>query len=413
VTSPARQTPLPPSFWALWTGLLVNRSATFVVGFLGLFLVRDRGFSPGAAGTITALFGVGAMLSGPLGGTLADRFGRKPTMLCGLLAGAACAAGLAVARAPALLGVLAFLAALLGDTYRPAAHAAVADLVAPEERRRAFGLVYWAVNLGMAVGLLAAALVASVSLVALFLADAATSLLCAGLVAWRVPETRPGGAAHQPVLAGMARVFRDRHYATFLAIHVAVLAVFCQWQLALPLDLAAHGFGPSTFALLTALNCAGVVVLQPLLGPRLRHVDGGWLLAVSALLTGCGFGVNVLGGSLLVYVFGTLLWTVAEVIGFPVASSLVADLSPPELRGRYQGAFSMSWGAALTLGPLAAGALIERSGARTVWAACLALGVVLALAHLAAAGPRRRRLAALAAERRAPAPAGAAGTDAA
>ncbi len=395
---PARHIPgrLPASFWALWSGLLVNRAATFVVAFLGLFLVRDRGLSPGSAGRVMALYGLGSALSGPLGGVLADRFGRKVTMLLGLVASAMAVTGLALAHAPALLAALAFASSLLGETYRPAAHAAIADLVAPEERRRAFGLVYWAVNLGMSIGLLAAGLVAERSLLALFLADAGTSLLCAAVVLARVPETRPAGTGHDPVLAGMARVFRDGTYLTLLGLTVAALTVFCQRQLALPLDLAAHGFGPSTFALLLALNCGGVVVLQPLLGPRLQHLDGGRLLAASAMLMGLGYGVNLLGGHLAVYVVGTLLWTLAEVIGFPVAAALVADLAPAHLRGRYQGAYAMTWGTALMLSPLLAGATMERSGTRAVWAGCLAVGTAVAVGHLAAAGPRRRRLAAIA-----------------
>ncbi|MFL5263830.1 MAG: MDR family MFS transporter [Anaeromyxobacteraceae bacterium] len=384
---------LPASFWALWTGLLVNRAATFVVSFLGLFLVRDRGLSPTSAGAITALYGLGTAFSGPLGGVLADRFGRRPTMLLGLSTSAAAVVALAFARAPALLGVLTFGAALVGETYRPAAQAAVADLVSPEERRRAFGLVYWAVNLGMAIGLLAAGLVAERSLVALFLADAGTSLACAVLVLARVPETRPPGAVHDPVLAGLARVFRDGPYVTFLALTLAGLTVFCQWQLALPLDLAAHGIGPSAFAWLMAFNCGSVVVLQPLLGRWLRRFDPGSLLATSALLVGLGFGVNLVGGVLPVYVVGTLLWTLAEVVGFPTAAALVADLAPVELRGRYQGAYSMTWGAALMLSPLVGGATLDRFGARAVWAGCLGVGIATALGHLLAAGPRRRRLA--------------------
>jgi MFS family permease len=389
---------LPSSFWTLWSGLLVNRSATFVVAFLGLFLVRDRGLSPTSAGQVVALYGLGTALSGPLGGALADRFGRKATMLLGLVSSAVAVGGLALAREPALLAGLAITASLLGETYRPAAHAAVADLVAPEDRRRAFGLVYWAVNLGMSVGLVVAGLVAERSLLVLFLADAGTSLLCAALVLALVPETRPAGAGHDAALAGMARVFRDGTYVTLLALTVLALTVFCQWQLALPLDLAAHGFGPSVFAWLMAFNCGGVVVLQPLLGPRLRHVDGGVLLAASALLMGVGFGVNIVGGHLGVYVVGTLLWTLAEVVGFPAASALVADLAPPALRGRYQGAYAMTWGAALMLSPLLAGATLERVGAPALWAGCLVVGAAVAVGHLVAAGPRRRRLTAMAQE---------------
>jgi MFS family permease len=389
---------LSASFWALWTGLLVNRTGTFVVAFLGLFLVRDRGLSAARAGGVMALYGLGSALSGPLGGVLADRFGRKPTMLLGLVASASAVVGLAVARAPALLAALAFAASLLGETYRPAAHAAVADLVGPEERRRAFGLVYWAVNLGMAIGLVAAGLVAEKSLLLLFAADAGTSLLCAVLILALVPETRPAGAGHDPVIAGLARVFRDGTYMTFLGLTVVALTIFCQWELALPLDMAAHGLGASAFSWLMAFNCAGVVVLQPVLGPRLRRFDGGTLLAVSALLIGAGFGLNLFAGRIGFHVAGTLLWTIAEVVGFPTAAALVADLAPVELRGRYQGAYSMTWGTALMLGPLVAGTVLERFGAPTLWAGCIAAGALVALGHLAVAGPRRRRLSAIAGE---------------
>jgi MFS family permease len=171
--------------------------------------------------------------------------------------------------------------------------------------------------------------------------------------------------------------------------------VFVQWQLALPLDMSAHGLGPSAYAFLMAVNCAGVVLLQPMISPRLARVDAASLLALSALLFGLGYGVNAIGGSLAVYSLGTALWTVGEVVGFPVASTMVANLSPPELRGRYQGAFSMCWGIAFTLAPLGAGETMQRFGSRTLWLICFAVALVVSFGHLLTAEPRRRRLAAL------------------
>ncbi len=70
--------------------------------------------------------------------------------------------------------------------------------------------------------------------------------------------------------------------AISLAAHPALSATItpgipgtCQWQLALPLDLASQGIGPGVFAWLMALNCGGMVVLQPVLGPRLQRLDAG------------------------------------------------------------------------------------------------------------------------------------------
>jgi MFS family permease len=117
------------------------------------------------------------------------------------------------------------------------------------------------------------------------------------------------------------------------------------------------------------------------------------VLALSSLLIGLGFGLNAVSGSIPAYLAGAVLYTVGEVIGFPVASAIVADLAPPDLRGRYQGAFAMSWGLAFTLSPLLGGEVLHRLGGPALWLGCLALGALTALLHLAAGPARRRRLA--------------------
>src|SRR3954471_534145 len=131
---------LPRIFWTMWWGLIVNRLASFVIAFLSLYLVRERGLGPAEAGAILSLYGVGFTVAGPLGGLLADRIGRRTTMIAGLLLGACSVGALAFARAPRLLALFAFLAAATGDMYRPAMSAAVADVVPPGDRARAFGL---------------------------------------------------------------------------------------------------------------------------------------------------------------------------------------------------------------------------------------------------------------------------------
>jgi MFS family permease len=373
--------------------MLVNRLASFVITFLALYLVTDRGFSADQAGRVVAIYGLGLLLAGPLGGALADRIGRRRTMLLGLTLGGCCVAVLGFLRDPDWLTLFAFLASLSGDIYRPAAQAAVADIVPAADRARAYGLIYWAINLGWAISLSVAGFVAERSMLALFLADALTSIGFAAIVFARVPETRPAHLPVTPTLPGLRRLVRDGPFLVFLGLHLVVLLVFTQFQLAAPLDYAAHGVGPRGFSLIMALNGVGVVVLQPLLSPRLPRHDGARVLALSSLLIGLGFGLNALGGSIPAYVVGALLYTLGEVLGFPVASAIVADLAPPDLRGRYQGAFSMAWGLAFTLSPLLGGEVLHRFGGVTLWLGCLAVGAGAALLHLAAGPARRRRLA--------------------
>jgi MFS family permease len=384
---------LPGAFWTLWAGLLVNRVATFVSAFLAPYLVRERGLDPAQAGRIVALYGVGVTVAGPLGGILADRLGRRATMLLALVGGGIAAAAIPLVGPLEGIGVLVFVTAATGDMYRPAFGAAVADLVPPANRPRAYALVYWAVNLALAAGMLVGAALATRSIAILFYADAATSIACAALIALRVPETRPREGETIHPLKGAGHVVRDAPFMAFAALYLGGLLVFGQWQLGLPLDMSRHGFGPSAYATLMALNCAGVVVLQPILTPRLRGFDGGHLLAVMSLLFGLGYGLNALGGSLLVYAIGCALWTVGEVIGFPVAATMTADLAPPHMRGTYQGVYSMMAGLSFVLAPLIGGEVYGRYGPTALWLGCLAVGVAVAVGHVAAAPGRRLRVA--------------------
>src|SRR2546429_5796631 len=135
---------LPGVFWTMWWGLIVNRLASFVIAFLSLYLVRERGLRSAEVGRILALYGVGFTVAGPLGGLLADRIGRRATMVAGLALGACSVGALAFARAPALLALFAFLAAATGDLFRPAMSAAAGGRGPPAARPRADRLRFWA-----------------------------------------------------------------------------------------------------------------------------------------------------------------------------------------------------------------------------------------------------------------------------
>jgi MFS family permease len=389
---------LPPILWTLVVGVFVNRLASFVITFLAIYLVRDRGLPASEAGRIVAMYGVGILVAGPLGGTLADAIGRRTTMLLSFALGALSTAAIGFVRQTAVLAALTFLSALTNEMYRPAMSAVVADVVPPQDRARAWGLTYWAVNLGWTFGLALGGFIASRSFTALFLADAATTLLFAAIVARGVPETRPAGLrAHSP-LAGLARVLADGPLVVFLLLNLTALVVFVQFQLAAPVDMNAHGVGPAAFAILLSMNGLGVVVLQPILGAALSRLDGARLLAASSLFIGAGFGVNALAGwlpPLPVYAAGVALWTLGEVTGFPTGAAIVANLAPVDLRGRYQGVYAMSGGVAFAVGPVLGGELLTHAGSRALWATCFVICAAVAAGHVLTAGPRRRRLAGL------------------
>jgi MFS family permease len=392
---------LPRAYWALWVGLLVNRIGSFVVPFLSLYLTQRRGLSVAEAGGLVSLWGLGAIGAGPVSGVVADRLGRRTALLFSLLGGAAVTISLGLVSSPALLGPLVLAVGFVGEIYRPASHAVIADVVPQPDRLRAFSLLYWAVNLGVAVGLVIAGLLAAVSYVLLFVGDGLTTLAFA-FVVWRyVPETRPSTAAEgvREVLAGLVLPLRDRVFRSFLLLHVVVATIFFQFQLALPVDMAAHGVSATRYGFLMALNGALIVVLQPLLSRVVAAHDAGRVMAVGSALIGVGFGMNALHHSVAWYALGIVVWTLGEIAYLPVVSTLPAELAPESVRGRYQGAYSLAWSVAAFVAPALGAWGLARLGPRGVWGASFVLGLVAAAGQLVAGPGRRRRLEEIRAER--------------
>jgi MFS family permease len=185
---------LPRPDWFMWAGTFVTRCGSFVLPYLAIVLTRDRGLAPTAAGSIVALDGAGAALAAPLGGTLADKVGRRATLLLALFGGGAGMIALGFVSDMRAFAPLLFSVALLTEMYRPGMQAAVADLVPPQDRVRAFGLTYWVINLGYAIGVTLGGVVAGHSFRWLFVGDGLATMLFGALIAIGVPETRPAAA---------------------------------------------------------------------------------------------------------------------------------------------------------------------------------------------------------------------------
>jgi MFS family permease len=380
--------PLSRTFWWLWTGALLSALATFVFPFLALYLA-SLGMPAQRIGLIVALLGAGAVLAGPLAGGIADRFGRRPVLIGSLSGAALAAAYLGCVKEPLYLAPGAFLFGLCAMMTFPAINAIVSDLVPAAEVQRAYGLLYWAQNAGIAVSSLAGALFAEKHWTLLFWIDAGTTLLFALLVFRRVPESRPEPKPHEEQ-RGWMYLLRDRRLTGLLLAHLLFVMVWWQFQFAIPIAIQRQGLGAGTFGAILGTNCTLLFTLQPWISKKLAHRDKGQLLAAGSLLAGLGYGAHALCHTTLQYVLAALVWTMGEMLVLPTASAVIAEFAPEDLRGRYQGSLAFAFSVGMTLSPLVSGFVIEHFGLTVLWSGSLVLGVATAVLHLRLAQSRAR-----------------------
>src|SRR5687768_12056321 len=185
---------LPPTYWLLWSGTLINRLGGFVIPFLTLYLTAQREIPVSTAALMVSFFGAGSFLAQLTGGELTDRLGRRPVMLMSFFVTPVFVIMLGLARGLALISICTFMVGFFTDLYRPAVGAAIADLVPPESRMRAYGYNYWAINMGAAVAPFLAGLIADYNFFILFAADALTTAAFGFIVLFGIHETRPAEA---------------------------------------------------------------------------------------------------------------------------------------------------------------------------------------------------------------------------
>ena len=374
---------LPREFWWLWTSTLVNRLGAFVATFMALYLTLDRGYSASYAGLVASLHGLGGVVSSLAGGVMADRLGRRPTLLIAQSATAASVALLGFMTDPVAIAGVAFLVGMASNASRPAVQAMMADIVRPEDRVRAFSLNYWAINLGFAVSSAAAGFIAEFSYLAGFLIEAGMTLACALVVFLKVPESRPAEAGGKAAKDGvrLGTVLRDGRYMAVVGLSFLVALVFQQGSVGLPVAMGRAGFSAADYGLAIAVNGVLIVALQIPVTRFIEHRDPRTLLVVSSVLAGYGFGLTAFAGSVGVFMLTVCVWTLAEIVNAPTQTSLVVRLSPVHGRGRYQGVYSLSWSLAALVAPLMSGAVIDHLGAEWLWGLCAAVGTAAGIGY--------------------------------
>jgi MFS family permease len=300
-------------------------------------------------------------------------------MLLSLAGGAATSLGFVLF--PSLEGFL-ILAALSGAIWPVGAiatNAMVADLVPSPKRPGAYALLRVAHNVGFALGPALGGFMAVRSFAISFSTAAGLSALIFFIFLFAVRETLPAPAVAPGGEGGggYRQVLRDVPFLSFsLGYTILQMAYMPMLSLLAIFLKEVRGIPESGFGLLMMTNGAMVVLFQVPLARFIARYPRMTVMAMGSVLVALGSGSVAYLSSFDWLWLATVVYTVGELLWAPTSLAVVADLSSPELRGRYMAVHSLSGGAARGLGPVVLGYLSDAVSPSALWQGTFVLGLV-------------------------------------
>jgi MFS family permease len=365
---------LPAPVWILFAGSFVNRFGSFVMPFLILYLTR-QGYSISKAGVAVGAYGAGHFLASLLGGHLADRIGRRNTIVLSMVSSAVTMLVLSQMHAYWALVFISFLAGTSSEMYRPAAHALIGDLVPDEHRVAAFGMYRFAINLGFAAGPATAGFLADRSFLYLFVGDAVTSIGY-GIIAFLfLPHGLRTYQKHERSGEAIRVAMRDRPFLLFLAGSICLATIDFQIPSTVALHVKLAGFPSSVYGMLISLNGILIVVFELAIIAFIQRYPPRPFIALGYLFAGLGVALTGLSFTIPALAATVVLWTLGEMISSPAAAAYATQLAPEQYRGRYMGIWVMTWAVGMVAGPTLGTLILEHNPA-LLWTSIAAIGIL-------------------------------------
>lgn len=374
--------------WILFFGMALNQfGMSIVMPFISIYLYYYQGVSAGLVGfAMFASSFVGAIFQF-VGGEMCDRMGRRFTFILGLsiLITSFLLLGWAVgAKAHYGLYLLILcMTRVATGLFRPIPNIIATDLVPPQKRLEAFSLLRIGQNAGFALGPMVGGVMAMLSYSSMFYFTAVTSSIYLLMVIFCISDTRTCIPARRFTLKDLRRIPDDRPFMVFSILVFLVSVVYSQMYS--PLSVYSKGFvgiPEVEIGMLFAINGIMVVVAQYFVTRLTDRYRLTLSMALGVTLYALGFGLVAFSHSFLMLALCIFIVTLGELTYMPPQTTLTANLSTEENRGRYQGFSGLTSTLGFAVGPLLGGVLLDHLPATYMWLIVGTAGVACALCFI-------------------------------
>jgi MFS family permease len=365
----------PRLFWVVVVVSFIDRiGGTLLFPFFALYITQKFSVGMTQAGILLGVSSLFGLIGSTIGGALTDKFGRKQLILFGLVFSAISTLTFGLVNSLSALYPLMVVVGLLSSVSHPAHDAMIADILPENQRQEGFGILRVVGNLSWIIGPTIGGVVANINFLYLFIIDAVISCMVAAIIFRAIPETKPEPHAHEAgesllqTVIGYRVVLKDLAFMAFMVAGMLMLIVYQQMYSTLSVYLRDnHGINPSGYGFLMTTSAITVVLFQFWVSRLIKVRPPFLMMAFGTVFYMIGFALFGVVTVYALFALNIVIITIGEMIVVPTSQAIATNFAPEAMRGRYMAIFGLSWAIPSTIGPGAAGYILDNFNPNLLW----------------------------------------------
>jgi MFS family permease len=365
----------PRLFWVVVGVSFIDRiGGTLLFPFFALYITQKFNVGMTQAGILLGMSSLFGLIGSTIGGALTDKFGRKQLILFGLVFSAISTLTFGLVNNLSALYPLMVVVGLLSSVAHPAHDAMIADILPEKQRQEGFGVLRVVGNLAWIIGPTIGGVVANINFFYLFVIDAVISCIVAAIIFRTIPETKPEPHAYAEseslwqTVIGYRVVLKDFAFMAFMTAGILMMVVYQQMYSTLSVYLRDnHNINPSGYGFLMTTSAITVVLFQFWVSRLIKRRPPFLMMAFGTVFYMIGFALFGVVTVYVLFALNIVIITIGEMIVVPTSQAIATNFAPETMRGRYMAIFGLSWAIPSTIGPGAAGYILDNYNPNLLW----------------------------------------------
>ena len=373
--------------WMLSIVMLINRSGSMVLPFLGVYMTDHLKFSLENAGIVLSFYGIGSVLGSWLGGFLTDKFGEYYIQSWSLFLSAPIFIIMPFFSSVGMMALLIFLQSTISDTFRPANSVAITKYARPENLTKAFSLNRMAINLGFSIGPALGGILSGISYNFLFIVNG-IGAVTAGIIYViffrrrnKIFREKKKLEPTKPIEKTVTKSpYKDYPFLLYSFLCAVFAVCFFQFFNTIPLfykDVAK--LDQSTIGFILGYSGFIIVLLEmPLVSLAERVLKIPQILSIGIIMSGVSYLLLLFGSNIPLLLLSMSILSIAEIWVLPFMSTVTALRAERGNKGAYMGLNGIAFSFSFIFTPFLGTYVLSHFGFDSLWIGSFAILMVTA-----------------------------------